>query len=77
MNGGAFMEGECVKIGSVTYANKARDILKNAGIRSKMKKTINEKDGCSYILEFDEKHFDRVILILRENEISFERCDNY
>ena len=69
------MEIECVKIGSVTYANKAKDILKKAGVRSKMKKIINEKDGCTYLLEIDKKYFDKALLMLKENEINFERCE--
>ena len=71
------MEIECVKIGSVTYANKAKDILKSAGIRSKMKKIINEKDGCAYLLEMDKRYFEKTVSILKENEIGFERCEYY
>ena len=71
------MEIECVKISSVTYANKAKDILKSVGIRSKVKKTINEKDGCAYLLEMEKKHFDKAVLILKENEIGFGRCEYY
>lgn len=76
MNGGdVIVEVECVRIGSVTYANKAKEILKAGGIRSRMKKVSNEFDGCAYLLEMDNKLFDKAISILRENEINFTRCD--
>jgi len=69
------MEIECVRMGSVTYANKAVDILKNAGVRTKMKKIINEEDGCAYILEMDKTFFDKAITLLKDNKIKFERCE--
>ena len=72
-----FMDDGCVRIGSVTVANKAKDLLKRADIRSRMKKTINEADGCAYLLQFDKKHFDKAALLLKENEISFERCEQH
>ena len=70
------MEVECVRISSVTYANKAKDILKNGGISSRMKKVSNENDGCAYLLEMDKKLFGKTVSLLVENEIRFTRCDN-
>lgn len=69
------MEVECVRISSVTYANKAKEILKNGGVRSKMKKISDENEGCAYLLEMDKKLFDKASLLLTENEIKFKRCD--
>lgn len=69
------MELECVKISSITYANKAKDVLKNAGIRSKMKKVSSEKDGCAYLLELDKRFFEKANEILTKNEIKFTRCE--
>lgn len=41
-----------VKLSSVTYALKARDILKTKGVRSTVEKNPKPKakEGCSYIL---------------------------
>lgn len=64
-----------MRISSITYANKAKEILKNGGIRAKMKKISNERDGCAYLLEFDKTLFERACVILIENEIKFTRCD--
>lgn len=69
------MDIECVRIGSVTYANKAKEILNNNGIRSKLKKISSEQEGCAYLLEMDKKFFERTVLLLREKEINFTRCD--
>ena len=71
------MESECVKISSVTYANKAKDALKKSGIHSKIKKIITEESACEYIFEFDKKSADKAILILEKSGISFEGCVKY
>lgn len=69
------MEIECIRISSVTYANKAKEILKSGGVRSKMKKVSNEIEGCAYLLEMDKKIFDKAVFLLIENEIKFTGCD--
>lgn len=39
-----------IKVGSVTFALKAKDILQNRGIRAQIKKTSNPSkgEGCGY-----------------------------
>ncbi len=69
------MEVECLRISSVTYANKAKETLKDNGIRSKMKKISNEQVGCAYLLEFDRRFFERATELLKEKEINFTGCD--
>lgn len=69
------MEIECIKISSVTYASKAKEILKGRGIRSKTKKSISADDGCAYFLEFDKKHYEQAVLVLTQAGLRFERCD--
>lgn len=69
------MELECVKISSITYANMAKEALKDAGIRSKLKKVSGEKDGCAYLLEFDKRMLEKANEILTKNEIKFMRCE--
>lgn len=55
-----------VKVGSVTYALKAKDILQNRGIASQIKKTANPSkgEGCGYSVIIPDAG-DSVIGILR------------
>ncbi len=72
------MVRKCIRLNSVTYANKAKAVLKENGIISRMKKTSNDVDGCSYILETEKVAVERAAEILRKSEIKFlvtDRCD--
>lgn len=55
-----------VKVGSVTFALKAKDILQNRGIKSQIKKTSNPSkgEGCGYSVIVPDAS-DSVIGILR------------
>ena len=75
INGGGFMENECIKIGSVTYANKAREILKSRGISSKTKKSISANDGCAYFIEIDKRNYEQAVVAFEAGGLRFERCD--
>lgn len=46
------MHKDCVifELSSITYAQKAKYILKNYGINSDISKTVNGIDGCGYKL---------------------------
>lgn len=66
----------CVRINSVTYANKVKEILKRNRIKSRMRKSVFDGDGCAYFLETDRNDYDNAIKILTDNEIRFEECDD-
>lgn len=47
------MQNECIvfEISSITYAQKAKKILKNSNIKSELKRAVNGIDGCGYRLK--------------------------
>lgn len=55
-----------IKVGSVTFALKAKDILQNRGIKSQIKKTANPSkgEGCGYSVVVPDGT-DSVVGILR------------
>ncbi|MBR5272336.1 MAG: DUF3343 domain-containing protein [Clostridia bacterium] len=78
--GGGAMDGKCIRIGSVTYANKAKSVLKENGFRVHIRKTSSDIDGCSYLLEVEKTNIEKTVEILRKSEIKFtvtERCDYF
>ena len=72
------MADRCLRLGSVTYAAKAREVLRISGIRSRLRKISSEHDGCSYLLDIENAGVEKAAEILRGNEIKFtltDRCD--
>ena len=67
------MKNTIVKIGTVTYAIKAKKILSRAGISSKLVKIgdSDSKGGCTYGLEFGDNDFYSAIIELRKAEIVY------
>lgn len=60
---------------SVTYAQRAEQILRRAGIDTHLRRTPKElsKRGCGYCLSLSGKDVPAGVELLREKEISFER----
>ena len=72
------MSDRCLRLSSVTYATKAKEILRASGIRSRLRKTSGERDGCSYLLDVENVGVERAAEILKGSEIKFtltDRCD--
>ncbi len=65
------MPNRTVKIGSITYAMKARKALSAISIRSKISK-ITSLNGCEYSLEFPEEQFYSAIAELKRQNIKYE-----
>lgn len=58
---------------TVTYAIKARKLLLRAGINARVVRTDGSAEGarCVHGLEVDRTDYFRVLLILKENGISY------
>lgn len=61
-----------IRIGSITYAMKARRQLSHRGIRAGLIKTDGgENEGCVYGIEIPEDRLLEVVAILRESRIEY------
>ena len=65
------METTTLAVESVTYAMKAKKLLRQAGIRSKLIKPNNAESGCGYAVEIDRSDFLAAVAVLRKNLISY------
>lgn len=62
-----------IRIGSITYAMKARRQLSLRGIRAGLIKTDNgENEGCVYGIEIPEDRLLDAVAILRESRIEYQ-----
>ncbi len=59
-----------ISIGTVTHATKAKKILAEIGITTKLIKNNSEiGGGCVYGIEFDYRERFRILKILKDNNI--------
>ena len=67
------MKNAILTLGSVTYAIKSRKLLIKNGIKTKVIKVDNSHrgDGCTYGIEFPRESFYTVIILLRQENISY------
>ncbi len=66
------MEKKLIKIGSITYALKARKALLSIGVRTRLIKTSSDSNGCAYSIEFSEEQLYTVIAELKRQGIDYE-----
>ena len=68
------MSKTILKVGSVTYAMKARKILQRKRILSEVVKLNvgDTKRGCSYGIKFGTDKLYAAVLELKNNEINYE-----
>lgn len=60
------MKKTVISLESVTYATKAKRLLSQNGIASKVVKLSSTKSGgCQYGIEFDEKDYLDIALLLK------------
>lgn len=62
-----------VTVGAVTYAIKARRLLKNSGVPSRLVKVSSERSlgGCTHGIEISEEDLYTAASVLRGNGISY------
>ena len=61
-----------IKIGSVSDASKARRILLNEGIRTRLTKTEMTKEGCVWGLKLDDALLRSAVQSLLRHGFSYE-----
>lgn len=69
------MQKKLIKIGSITYALKARKALSAIGIRTRLQKTSSDANGCAYSIEISEQQLFAVIAELKKQGISYTLSD--
>lgn len=58
---------KCISVASLTYAQKARDVLKRKGLDSSiLKQGENNKNGCARCIKIKEKDLLKSVDILKE-----------
>ncbi len=65
------LETTALAVESVTYAIKARKLLRQAGIRSKLIKPNSRDNGCGYAIEIYKSDFLNAVAVLRKNLINY------
>ncbi|MBQ6947369.1 MAG: DUF3343 domain-containing protein [Clostridia bacterium] len=56
-----------IRIGSVTYAMKARELLRSYGIDASISKDLRVRGGgCVYVISFSEQYRESATEILRQ-----------
>ena len=60
---------KCIAVRSVTYAEKAREILKSNGIPATAKKALAGTDGCGWSVCISEHRLEAALRILRSNGV--------
>ena len=72
------MNKTTLNIGSVTYATKAKKILKHLNIDSEIVKLSPQSNngGCSYGIQFKSDKIYEVVMQLKENGISYNLYSN-
>ena len=72
------MNTEILSLGSVTYAIKAKKILLNKKIHSKLIKidSSDKNGGCIYGLKVAEKDYRETVIELKRSGISFSNYES-
>lgn len=67
------MNKRTVTVGSVTYAHKARRLLQQKGINSRLVKIdpLRSKSGCTHGIEFATEDFYNVVMELKNAGIDY------
>ncbi|MBQ1244865.1 MAG: DUF3343 domain-containing protein [Clostridia bacterium] len=65
------MPNRTIKVGSITYAMKARKALSNISISAKISK-ITAVNGCEYSIQFPASEYYSVIAELKKHNIKYE-----
>ncbi|MBQ4313737.1 MAG: DUF3343 domain-containing protein [Clostridia bacterium] len=61
-----------IKVGSVTRAVRAEELLNSSGIRAKRRKLSQAGDGCSYVITVPDSDLEIALSLLRRNDIRAE-----
>ena len=65
------MQEKLIKIGSITYALKAKKALNAIGIKPRVQKTSSDANGCAYSIVISEDQLYNVIAELKRQGISY------
>lgn len=74
------MQQNCflIALSSITYANKAKILLRDRGIQSKISHTTKGINGCGYSLRIEDTPSSKAVQILSKAGIpvqNVKRCD--
>ena len=61
-----------IRIGSVSDASRARRLLLDEGLRTRLTKTEIGKDGCVWGLKAEVTHLSEITLLLMRHGIPYE-----
>ena len=66
-----------IKVGTITNAQRAKNALKNRGVRSTVTrlKRINKGDGCGYAVQVETDSVNDVIAVIENERIIIRGVD--
>ena len=66
-----------IRVKSVTYAMKSKDVLLAAGINSVVVKDLRPRGGCVYAISFADEYKDMAVRLLIENGIALHVSEQW
>lgn len=64
------MRTKCIGVRSVTYAQKAQDVLKRYGIKAyAIKKSVATTNGCGWCIKVPATQFETAYALLKNNGV--------
>lgn len=65
------MKSKCISVRSVTYAQKAKEILRHEGIRARtVRRTTPSEQGCGWCVAVPEQDYPRAARLIRTNGVA-------
>lgn len=66
-----------LRLKSITYAMKVKEILENSGISAAVVKDIRRSGGCGYAISFPDQYLDTVLQKIKENGIALHPSEKW
>ncbi len=58
-----------IRVKSITYAMKSKEVLQTAGIDAAVVKDLRPRGGCIYAVSFPERYAEDAVRLLRDNGV--------
>ncbi len=66
-----------IRVNSITYAMKSKEVLQSVGIDAVVVKDLRPRGGCVYAISFPDKYVKEVAGILKEHGIILHASEDW
>ena len=66
-----------IRVKSITYAMKSKDVLQSVGIDATVVKDLRPSGGCIYAVSFPDRYREDVIRLLRDNGVALHAAEKW